>query len=144
MDSPPKIAVIYSSATGNVAHLVHHIASGACEVGAETRVLRVAETATEAAIASNLQWQEFLNSVGDPSPSCRTWNGLMESPLVHRPDSVDRPVSPRRLLTPPVAYGWAVPQPIGWGPPLPALQVSTVGLNPQFFLSTMSSTIGEY
>lgn len=65
MDSPPKIAVIYYSATGNVARLAHHIASGAREVGAETRVVRVAETAPEAAIASNSQWQEFVNNVGD-------------------------------------------------------------------------------
>lgn len=65
MDSPPKIVVVYYSATGNVARLAHHIASGARDAGAETRVLRVAETAPHTAIAMNPQWQEFVNSAGD-------------------------------------------------------------------------------
>jgi NAD(P)H dehydrogenase (quinone) len=65
MNSSPKIAVIYYSATGNVAQLAHNIALGATSVGAETRVLRVQETAPPEAIASNPSWQSFVEQATD-------------------------------------------------------------------------------
>lgn len=65
MGSSPKIAVIYYSATGNVAHLAHNIALGAQSVGAQTRVLRVQETAPPEAISSNASWQNFTEHSTD-------------------------------------------------------------------------------
>ena len=40
-----KIAVVYYSATGNIAAMANAIGEGAASVGAEVRVRRVAETA---------------------------------------------------------------------------------------------------
>lgn len=65
MASSPKIAVIYYSATGNVARLAHNIALGAGNVGAETRVLRVKESAPPEAISSNPAWQRFTEQNTD-------------------------------------------------------------------------------
>jgi NAD(P)H dehydrogenase (quinone) len=65
MNRPPRIAVIYYSATGNVAHLAHNIALGARSVGAESRVLRVQETAPPEAIARNPSWQSFVEEATD-------------------------------------------------------------------------------
>jgi NAD(P)H dehydrogenase (quinone) len=60
-----NIAVVYSSATGNVAAMAHALAEGAKETGAEVRVRRVAETAPAEAIAANPTWQAFLDTCPD-------------------------------------------------------------------------------
>lgn len=60
-----NIAVVYSSATGNVAAMAHALADGAKETGAEVRVRRVAETAPAEAIAANPTWQAFLDTCSD-------------------------------------------------------------------------------
>ncbi|CAB4878155.1 unannotated protein [freshwater metagenome] len=61
----PRIAVVYYSATGNVASMAHAVAAGAEAAGAEVRVRRVAETAPEEAIASNPRWQAFVDATRD-------------------------------------------------------------------------------
>ena len=61
----PKIAIIYYSATGNVASLAHNLSEGAESLGAETKVLRVHETAPADAIASNAAWQKFVDTASD-------------------------------------------------------------------------------
>ena len=60
-----RIAVVYYSATGNVASMAHALARGARESGAEVIVRRVAETASREAIAANPRWQQFLESSSD-------------------------------------------------------------------------------
>lgn len=62
----PKVLVAYYSATGNVAALAHALAAGAQSVGADVRVMRVAETAPPEAIAANPKWQAWLDQVTDP------------------------------------------------------------------------------
>jgi NAD(P)H dehydrogenase (quinone) len=66
MANPPKISVIYYSATGNVARLAHEIARGAESIGAEIRLRHAEETAPAEAIARNPGWQEFADQPGDP------------------------------------------------------------------------------
>ena len=61
----PRIAVIYYSATGNVASMAHALARGARESGGEVIVRRVAETAPDEAIAANPRWQKFVESRQD-------------------------------------------------------------------------------
>ncbi|WP_113699900.1 NAD(P)H:quinone oxidoreductase [Nonomuraea lactucae] len=51
-----KVAVIYYSSTGTVHELARCVAEGAEKTGAEVRLLRVAELAPQAAIASNPAW----------------------------------------------------------------------------------------
>lgn len=60
--SAPRIAVIFYSATGNVAALAGAIAGGAREAGAEVRVRPVAELAPPEAIASNPRWQAWVDA----------------------------------------------------------------------------------
>lgn len=60
-----RIAVVFSSATGNVAAMAHAVAEGAATTGAEVRVRRVAETAPAEAIAANPRWQSFVDSCTD-------------------------------------------------------------------------------
>lgn len=62
----PKVLVAYYSATGNVATLAHSLAEGARTVGADVRVMRVAETAPAEAIAANPKWQSWVDHVSDP------------------------------------------------------------------------------
>jgi NAD(P)H dehydrogenase (quinone) len=57
VSNPPKIAVIYYSATGTVYELAQSILTGAEDTGAEVRLLKVAELAPQAAIAANPAWQ---------------------------------------------------------------------------------------
>jgi len=61
----PRIAVIYYSATGNVASMAHALARGARESGGEVIVRRVAETAPDEAITANPRWQQFVESRAD-------------------------------------------------------------------------------
>ena len=51
-----KIAVVYYSATGNIAAMANAIGEGAASVGAEVRVRRVAETAPAV-----LPWKALVN-----------------------------------------------------------------------------------
>ena len=60
-----KIAVVYYSATGNIAAMANAIGEGAASVGAEVRVRRVAETAPADAIASNPKWQAHFDEMAN-------------------------------------------------------------------------------
>ena len=51
-----NVAVIYSSATGNVYQLAEAIAEGAASAGAETRLRRVVELSSQEMIARNPKW----------------------------------------------------------------------------------------
>lgn len=51
-----KIAVIHYSATGNVHRLATAIGEGAADAGADVRIRRVRELASEEAIAANARW----------------------------------------------------------------------------------------
>ena len=57
-----KVAVIYYSATGTNHTVAQAIAEAASGAGAEVRARLVTETAPEAAIDSNPQWREFVDS----------------------------------------------------------------------------------
>ncbi|MFE7466061.1 NAD(P)H:quinone oxidoreductase, partial [Streptomyces sp. NPDC057499] len=54
--SPVKLAVIYHSSTGFSAEIAQEISNAAVKAGAEVRLLKAAELAPEAAIASNPAW----------------------------------------------------------------------------------------
>lgn len=60
-----KIAIVYYSATGNIAAMAKAISEGAASVGAEVRVRRVAETAPAEAIASNPKWQAHFDEMAN-------------------------------------------------------------------------------
>jgi len=64
MSPAPRIAVIFYSATGNVAAMAEALAAGAREAGAEVRVRPVAELAPPDAIARNPRWQAWVE--GNP------------------------------------------------------------------------------
>ena len=55
-----NIAIVYYSATGNIAAMANAIGEGAASVGAEVRVRQVAETAPAEAIASNAKLMRFI------------------------------------------------------------------------------------
>ena len=57
-----KIAVIYYSATGTVHALAHAVAEGAASAGAEVRLRRVAELASESAIDQDPQWRRHADT----------------------------------------------------------------------------------
>lgn len=57
-----NVAVIYHSATGNVFRLAEAIAAGSRETGADTRLLKVAETATPDVIARNQRWADHVQA----------------------------------------------------------------------------------
>ncbi|GLZ77102.1 trp repressor-binding protein WrbA [Actinorhabdospora filicis] len=57
-----KVAVIYYSATGAVHALAEALAAGAIEEGAEVRLRRAAELATDAEIDATPGWREHLAS----------------------------------------------------------------------------------
>ena len=58
---PPRIAVIFYSATGNVAALAESLAEGARSEGAETRVRPVVERAPREAIEGNRRWKAWVD-----------------------------------------------------------------------------------
>lgn len=62
MGRAPRIAVIFYSATGNVAAMAEAVADGAREAGAEVRAYPVAELAPPEAIARNPRWQAWVDS----------------------------------------------------------------------------------
>ncbi|NUO97122.1 MAG: NAD(P)H:quinone oxidoreductase [Nonomuraea sp.] len=57
-----KVAVIYYSATGAVHALAQAVAEGAASAGAEVRLRRVAELASDSTIAENPQWQRHTDA----------------------------------------------------------------------------------
>lgn len=57
----PKVAVVFYSATGNVAALAEALAEGARKEGAEVRVRPVRELAPAEAVASNPRWQAWVD-----------------------------------------------------------------------------------
>ena len=60
-----NIAIVYYSATGNIAAMANAIGEGAASAGAEVRVRRVAETAPAEAIASNPKWQAHFDEMAN-------------------------------------------------------------------------------
>jgi NAD(P)H dehydrogenase (quinone) len=70
----PKIAVIFYSATGNVAALAEAVGDGARKEGAEVRVRPVRELAPPEAVARNPRWQAWIDS--HPSEQYATLDDL--------------------------------------------------------------------
>lgn len=64
-----RVAVVYYSATGNIAAMAHALADGARSLGAEVRVRKVAELAPQEAIESNPRWAAFVESSRDEPPT---------------------------------------------------------------------------
>jgi NAD(P)H dehydrogenase (quinone) len=60
-----RVSIVYYSATGTNDALAHAVAEGAKSAGAEVRVRLVAETAPEAAIASNPAWKAYVERTKD-------------------------------------------------------------------------------
>ncbi|MFG2886255.1 NAD(P)H:quinone oxidoreductase [Streptomyces sp. NPDC048297] len=56
MSTPVKLAVIYYSSTGFSAEIAKEISDAAAKAGAEVRLLKTAELASEAAVAANEAW----------------------------------------------------------------------------------------
>jgi NAD(P)H dehydrogenase (quinone) len=65
MTSPVKLAVIYYSSTGFSAEIAKEISDAAEKAGAEVRLLKAAEIAPEAAIASNAAWADHAKKSAD-------------------------------------------------------------------------------
>lgn len=65
MTDPVKLSVIYYSATGTVTELARTLADEAEKAGAEVRLRRVAELATDAAIDANPAWRANLDATQD-------------------------------------------------------------------------------
>ncbi|GAB2817692.1 hypothetical protein GCM10027073_56700 [Streptomyces chlorus] len=63
-----KLAVVYYSSTGIVAEIGKEIAEAAEKAGAEVRLLKAAELATQAAIDSNPAWA----ATPPPPPTSRS------------------------------------------------------------------------
>ena len=60
-----KVAIIYYSSTGTTYQLAKAVEEGAKEAGAETRFLKVKETAPEEAINSNEKWKNHAAETSD-------------------------------------------------------------------------------
>ncbi|WP_416210471.1 flavodoxin domain-containing protein, partial [Frankia sp. Cas8] len=58
-----KVAVIYYSATGTVHALAQAVTEGAASAGAEVRLRRVAELASDSAIDENPLWRRHTDAV---------------------------------------------------------------------------------
>lgn len=69
-----RIAVIYYSATGNVARLAEALAEGAATVDAEVRLRRAAELAPESAIDSNPTWRAYYDESASAVAEARVEN----------------------------------------------------------------------
>ena len=63
-----RVAVVYSSATGNVHALASAVADGAAAQGAEVRLRRVAELAPDTAIDSNPAWRAHVSATRSQVP----------------------------------------------------------------------------
>ncbi|GAA5173262.1 NAD(P)H:quinone oxidoreductase [Pseudonocardia eucalypti] len=70
----PKVAVVFYSATGNVAALAEALAEGARKEGAEVRVRPVRELAPAEAVAGNPRWQAWVD--GNPYDTSATLDDL--------------------------------------------------------------------
>lgn len=57
-----KVAVVYYSSTGSVASLAQAVGEGAASTGAEVRLRRVAELASDDAIDQNPKWREHTDA----------------------------------------------------------------------------------
>ncbi|MCB5180577.1 NAD(P)H:quinone oxidoreductase [Streptomyces antimicrobicus] len=64
-DAAVNVAVIYYSATGNVAEIAREIAETAEKAGAEVRLRRCAELAQQSAIDANPRWARHLADTAD-------------------------------------------------------------------------------
>ncbi|MDA0565348.1 NAD(P)H:quinone oxidoreductase [Streptomonospora sp. S1-112] len=76
MSEPVKLSVIYYSATGTGYQIAREIADTAEKEGAEVRLLKVAELAPEAAIASNPAWAanaEATKDIAEATPDDVVW-----------------------------------------------------------------------
>lgn len=60
-----KIAIIYYSSTGTTHKLAQAVERGATEAGAEVRLLKVKETAPDAAINANEKWKRHAEETND-------------------------------------------------------------------------------
>lgn len=60
-----KVAVLYYSATGNLAAMAHALGEGAREGGAAVRVHAVSENAPASAIDANPRWRAFVDASTD-------------------------------------------------------------------------------
>lgn len=65
MSEPVNVSIIYYSATGNVHALALAAAEGAEKAGAEVRLRKVAETATEEVISSRPEWAQHVRDTAD-------------------------------------------------------------------------------
>ncbi|HEX2317108.1 MAG TPA: NAD(P)H:quinone oxidoreductase [Thermomonospora sp.] len=65
MDTRVKVAIIYYSATGNIAEMAREMAETAEKEGAEVRLRRVAELAPREAIAANPAWAANVAATAD-------------------------------------------------------------------------------
>ena len=65
-----RVAIVYYSSTGTNRAIAEEVAEGARSAGAEVRVLKVAETAPDAAIDANPAWRAFVDATkDDPQPT---------------------------------------------------------------------------
>ncbi|GAE95007.1 Trp repressor binding protein [Gracilibacillus boraciitolerans JCM 21714] len=60
-----KVAIVYYSSTGTNYQLSRWAEEAIKEAGAEAKLVRVAETAPEAAVASNPGWKQHLEDTKD-------------------------------------------------------------------------------
>jgi multimeric flavodoxin WrbA len=76
-----NIAVIYYSSTGHVHKLAEAVEQGARDAGADVRLRRVAELASEDVIRSNDAWHEHYTERWESCPKQRSTicNGRMGS-----------------------------------------------------------------
>ncbi|MFD1149258.1 NAD(P)H:quinone oxidoreductase [Saccharothrix hoggarensis] len=65
VDSRVKVAVVYYSATGNIAQIAQEIADTAEKAGAEVRLRKVAELAPQSAIDGNPGWAANVAATAD-------------------------------------------------------------------------------
>jgi NAD(P)H dehydrogenase (quinone) len=65
VDSPVKVAIVYYSSTGNIAHIAQEMADTAEKAGAEVRLRKVAELAPQSAIDANPAWAAHATSTAD-------------------------------------------------------------------------------
>lgn len=65
MSAELNVAIVYYSSTGSVHTMAERLAKTAEQSGATVRLRKVAETAPEAAIASNPAWAELHNETKD-------------------------------------------------------------------------------
>lgn len=65
MTDPVKVSVIYYSATGTVTELARTLADEAEKAGADVRLRRVPELATDAAIDANPAWRANVDATAD-------------------------------------------------------------------------------